>query len=93
MRKYFIASIIKHGILGGSIILDDAKMTFKTSKLTVPVELKNLEIHYDSILEITNSFKIMLPTVTVKLKDGCEYSFIIFNKAEFIKAINQRILP
>ena len=91
MKKYFTASIIKHGIIGGGIVLDDEKLTFKTGKLTVPTEIKNLEINYADILAVTNNFKIMMPTVTIKLKDLREYSFIIFNKKGFLKMLKGRM--
>lgn len=39
--KYFIVSLCKNGILGGGIVADLEKITYKTGKVTVP---QNIEI-------------------------------------------------
>ena len=35
MNPYFVASIIREGVLGGGISTDEEKMTYHTNKLTV----------------------------------------------------------
>ena len=42
--KYFIVSLCKNGILGGGIVADSEKVTYKTGKVTVPQKYRNLEI-------------------------------------------------
>lgn len=88
MNNIFIASFIHQGIIGGNIILNDEALVFKTGKLTVCPEIRSLEIHYSDIYSVSNGLKLFLPTVTINLKNGKNYSFIIYNKSNFIKRLN-----
>lgn len=50
--KYFIVSLCKNGILGGGIVADLEKITYKTGKVTVPQKYRNLEMNYKDIVSI-----------------------------------------
>ena len=36
MKHYFIASLVKNGLLGGGITVDSEAITYHTGKLTIP---------------------------------------------------------
>lgn len=88
MKKYFIASLCKKGILGGAIIADDEAITFKTNKLTVPMELRNLKMRYQDIKETEAGWLFVFPTVSVEMKNGAVHKFVIFDRKGFINFVN-----
>jgi hypothetical protein len=79
MKKYFVVSLVKNGILGGGIVADSEAITYHTGKVTVPKEYRNLVMKYEDICEVTPGWLFILPTVTVKLKNGEEYKFAVFS--------------
>ena len=78
MKKHFAVSLIKNGILGGGIVADEEAITYQTGKVTVPKEYRNLVMRYEDISEVTQGWLFVLPTVTVKMKNGREYQFAVF---------------
>ena len=78
MKRYFIASLIKNGILGGSIVADSEAITYHTGKLTIPQEYRHLVMKYEDISEVTKGWLFALPTVTIKMRNGNEYKFALF---------------
>ena len=46
MKKMYMASLCRRGILGGWIIADNEGITFKTGKVTVAPELRHIEMKY-----------------------------------------------
>jgi hypothetical protein len=51
-KKFFIASLIKNGILGGSIVADSEAITYRTGKLMIP-QNHHLVMKYEDISEVT----------------------------------------
>ena len=78
MQKYFVVSLIRNGILGGGIVADSEAITFHTGKLTVPQEYRHLVMKYEDICDVTKGWLFILPTVTVKMRSGKEYTFAVF---------------
>lgn len=89
MNRYFIASLCKNGILGGAIVADDEAITYKTNKLTVPVELRNIKMRYRDIKNTEAGWLFVFPTVSVEMKNGAVHKFVIFGRKGFIDFINQ----
>lgn len=89
MKKYFIASLCKNGIIGGAIIADDEAITYKTNKLTVPVEIRNLKMPYQDIKGAEAGWLFVFPTVSVEMKNGVVHKFVIFGRKRFIDLLNQ----
>ena len=88
--KYFIVSLCKNGILGGGIVADLEKITYKTGKVTVPQKYRNLEMNYKDIVSIKKGWLFIFPTVTLKMNDSEEYKFIVFSRKRFIKLLENR---
>ena len=84
MKKYFIASLCKEGILGGGIIVDSEKLIYKTGKVTVSEKYRNLEMRYEDITGVVNGWLLFWPTVTIKMKNSEEYKFIVFARNRFL---------
>ena len=78
MKKYFVVSLVKNGILGGGIVADEEAITYRTGKVTVPKEYRNLVMKYEEIREVTAGWLFILPTVTVQMQNGEEYKFAVF---------------
>ena len=78
MKKYFIVSLIKNGIIGGSIVADSEAITYHTGKITIPQEYRHLVMKYKDISEVSTGWLFILPTVTVKMRSGDEYKFAVF---------------
>ena len=89
MKKYFIASLCKGGILGGGITADDESFTYRTNKITVSSSLKNIRMPYADIRELSKGWLLCFPTVTVHMKDGSSYKFIVFRRALFCSCLNR----
>lgn len=90
MKKYFVVSLVKNGILGGGIVADAEAITYHTGKLTVPAEYRNLVMKYEQISEVTKGWLFILPTVLVKMKNGNEYKFVVFfSRRRFIRCLKE----
>ena len=88
MKKYFTVSLVKNGLLGGAIVADADAITYHTGKVTIPKEYRDLEMKYEDISEVTMGRLLVLPTVTVKMRNGNEYKFVIFfNRQRFVDTI------
>ena len=78
MKRYFIVSLVKNGILGGSIVADSEAITYRTGKVTIPAEYRNLQMKYADICGVSAGGLFLLPTVTIKMRNGNEYKFAVF---------------
>ena len=88
MKKYFIVSLVKNGILGGGIVADSEAITYHTGKLTIPQEYRHLVMKYEDISEVTKDWLFVFPTATVKMRNGNEYKFaIFFNRKRFVDTL------
>ena len=91
MKKMYMVSLCRRGILGGRIIADDEGITFKTGKVTVAPELRHLEMKYREIRDFSRAWLVCLPTVTVTMADGESYKFIVFRPGSFCGLLENRI--
>ena len=83
MKKSFVCSLICHnGIVGGGLYIDDRSITYKTNKLTVDAQYRNLVLPLAEIKEISWK-RILFPIATVHMKHGGDYKFLLFGKARF----------
>ena len=78
MKKHFIVSLVKNGILGGRIVADSQAITYHTGKLTVPPEYRQLKMPYNDISKATSGRLFLLPTVLIAMRNGEEFKFAVF---------------
>ena len=90
MKQTFSVSLCKNGILGGWIVMEDESMAYRTGKVTIPPKYRNLVMRYSDIVSVTEGTLLLLPTVTVKMKDQEEYKFLVFNKNGFLETLNTK---
>ena len=88
MKKAFICSLCRNGILGGTLYLDEKSVTYKTNKLTVDKAYRNLVLPHEEIAELTWKW-ILLPIATFHMKNGQKYKILIFNKRRFEKCYQE----
>ena len=81
MKKAFMCSLCRNGILGGALYLEPESVTYRTNKLTVDPKYRNLVLPMDKIREITWKWIV----ATFQMDDGAEHTFLIFNKGRFEK--------
>lgn len=84
MKKAFMCSLCHNGLLGGGLYLDSEALTYKTGKLTVDKKLRNLVLPLCDICDVTWKQKVF-PVATFRMKNGEEYTIMIFNKTRFLK--------
>ena len=91
MKGYFLASLCREGILGGAILADDAGITFRTNKLTVPPRLKNLRLDYRDIQSFSKKWVLCFPVFTLRLREGEVFRFIVFAPRRFSALLGEQI--
>ncbi|MBR1701358.1 MAG: hypothetical protein IJ716_05325 [Lachnospiraceae bacterium] len=91
MKRYFIASLCREGILGGSIVVGDEGITYKTGKVTVSPKLKNLEMKYRNIQDFSKKWVFCFPVFSVIMNDGENYKFIVFNPRQFYSLLIDKV--
>lgn len=78
MKKYFVVSLVKNGILGGGIVADSEAITYHTGKLTIPDRYRHLEMKYKDISKVTAGWLFLLPTVLIEMQNGEKFKFVVF---------------
>lgn len=89
MKNYFIVSLCKNGLLGGGIAAQEHAITYRTGKVTVSQKYRNLEMKYENILSVSSGWLLFLPTVTIHMRDGEEYRFVVFAKKRFLERLRR----
>ena len=85
MGKMYVASLCyRGGLLGGALYLDDERVTYRTTKLQVPPEIRNMPLPYCRIRRMEKSKALFLPTVTIEMEDGRERKFLVFGRNSFL---------
>ena len=84
MEKTYVASLCKNGLLGGGLFLDDERVTYRTGKLQVSPEIRNLQLPFCRIKNVEKSKAMFLPTVTIGMEDGREWKFLVFRRSSFL---------
>ena len=91
MKKYFVVSLVKNGILGGGMVADSEAITYHTGKTTISPEYRRLVMKYEDIGNVTEGRLFILPTVTVKMKNGTEHRFVVFfGRKRFVNMLSER---
>ena len=91
MKQYYIASLCRNGVLGGGIAANDDGITFKTGKVTVSPQLRNLEMKYRNIREFSKKRVLCFPVFTISMNDGENYRFIIFSPKRFNALLRDKV--
>ena len=77
------------GILGGSIMLNDESIIYKTGKI-LSERYKKVTILLADIESLTCSRSmIIFPAVNIKTKNNSEYKLLIFSRGKFLKILTE----
>jgi hypothetical protein len=92
MKKTFIVSLCYQGAHGGGLLLTENLIIFKTQQIQLPKEMKFIQIAYNEIETIDNCSSFFLfPSISIKLKNGLIYKFIVFNRKKCLRIINEKL--
>ena len=83
-KMYMVSLCYSGGLLGGALYLDDERVTYRSTKLQVPPEIRNMPLPYCRIRRVEKSKALFLPTVTVEMEDGRERKFLVFGRKSFL---------
>ena len=83
-KMYMVSLCYRGGLLGGALYLDDERVTFRSTKLQVPPEIRNMPLPYCRIRRVEKSKALFLPTVTIEMEDGRERQFLVFRRNSFL---------
>lgn len=89
MRRLYSVSICREGVLGGSLRIEDHGLRYRTNKLTVSPMLRDLFLAFSDIREIRPRWWLIFPLITVEMRDGERYSFILFGQRAFFRALSE----
>lgn len=89
--NFFVASVFcPYGILGGWIEVEEDKLVYRTTKLVMPPEYKEISMKYVDIESVEQGWWLVFPTVKLKLAEDRKYKFIIFSRKKFINIISKK---
>ena len=91
MQKIFKGSFCcDAGILGGSIMLNDESIIYKTQK-SLPEKYRKVTIPVADIKSLTPSRSMLIfPAVNIKTKNSGDYKLLIFSRGKFLKFLTER---
>ncbi|WDV44841.1 hypothetical protein PV797_15120 [Clostridiaceae bacterium M8S5] len=93
MKKQFVSSLCHIGAHGGMILLSNEFLVYKTQKLVLSDNYRNIKILYSDIKYIRRCRSLLVfPAVIINLKDGLHYKFIVFNRKQFLKILNNKCI-
>ena len=85
MKKSFMCSLIcQTGIIGGGLWIEDHAITYRTNKLTVDRKYRHLALPLNEIDGISWK-RVIFPIVTLQMRNGEKYKFLMFNQKRFQK--------
>jgi len=90
MKRAFLCSLCREGILGGGLYLERRAVIYRTQKRTVSPKYRELVLPLDEIEGVTWKLRIF-PQATFHMKNGEEYKLIIFNKRRFDKCLREYV--
>lgn len=89
MKKTFAVSrICRNGIIGGVMYVTPERLIYQTGKVSIPKELRNIELPTGEITAAEKGRFLFLPTVAFKMRDGGEFKYIIYSCGTFFKTLN-----
>ena len=86
-KMYMVSLCYSGGLLGGALYLDDERVTYRSTKLQVPPEIRNMPLPYCRIRRVEKSKALFLPTVTIEMEDGRERKFLVFRRNSFLASL------
>lgn len=89
MKIAFHGSLCYEGIRGGAITVEDDIVRYRSKSLTLPEEYKDIRLPVSEIERAEVGYLFVLPTVTVQMKSGEKYRFVVFARKQFLACLAQ----
>ena len=89
MNQVFVCSLCREGVLGGALYLNADALTYRTNKLSVSPQYKNLRLLLRDIESIQKGRLLCCPTVTLTMKNHDHWKFIVFYRNKFLRALQE----
>ena len=90
MKKIFAVShVCRKGIVGGFMYVTPERLIYQNGKVSIPKELRNIELPTSEIFAAEKWKFLFLPTVTFKMRDGGEFKYIIYSCKKFFNTLNE----
>ncbi|MDE6710428.1 MAG: hypothetical protein K2J76_08050 [Oscillospiraceae bacterium] len=90
MKKIFAVShVCRNGIIGGFMYVTPERLIYQNGKVSIPKELRNIEMPTSEISAAEQGKFLFLPTVTFKMRDGGEFKYIIYSCKKFFNTLNE----
>jgi len=90
MKTVFAVSLCKEGLQGGGLYADGEKLTYRTGKLQLGPRFRNLELPLRDIVGVSKGWILLaLPTVTIQMRNGEAFRFVIYARKDFFKTLRE----
>lgn len=83
-KTYMVSLCWRGGLLGGGLVVDDERLTYGTTKLQVPPDIRRFQLPFCRIRRVEKSKALFLPTVTITMEDGTAWKFLVFGRGSFL---------
>lgn len=83
-KLYMVSLCYRGGLLGGSLVVDDERLTYSTTKLQVPKDIRRFQLPFCRIRRVEKSKALFLPTATITMEDGTAWKFLVFGRNGFL---------
>ncbi len=90
MKKYFQASFIHSGLIGGAITVDENGLTFHTNKLTVESWIRKLRMNDEDIDSVSETRFLLFPEMQFHMKNKEVRRFIIFSPSKMKEVLKEK---
>ena len=87
--KTYLASLCYQGLLGGAVYIGDDRVSYRTGKITVPPEIRALDMPFCRIRGVERTRLAFLPTVTFRMQNGREWQLLVFGRGSFLKNLEK----
>ena len=86
-KMYMVSLCDRGGLLGGGLAREDERITYGTTKLQVPPEIRKFQLPFCRIKSVEKSKALFLPPVTIGMEDGKEWKFLVFRRNSFLTSL------
>lgn len=91
MKKVYWVSLCYEGAHGGGLYVLGDHLQFRTNKIQLPDNVKNITIPFSEVAQITKSRSLHLfPAILITLRSGVSYKFILLRRTELINYFQKR---
>lgn len=92
VKNEFAAILCNKGLQGGELTVEPKVTMYRTGKVSEAIENRRIEIKGNDIARISKGWHLCLPIVSLEMKSGEQYKFVVFARNRFINLIRHNLL-